>query len=184
MNHERSDATEAPTYAARTRILIVALVVAVGAAAAFAALWLRDRDPSPSEVSSYLGEERSEISDSARRALEGLMNYDAQTLERRRAELEPLLSDDLRDQYDEIITGGLDRAVQQMGATAEAEIVSGPDVAFTSGERAEAVARVVQEVMIENDPTTWFYVLRLALVPEEGAWKVDGIEFLSRHRSN
>lgn len=184
MDDEPSHPEQRPPEA-RTKALAVGLVIAIGAAAAFAFLWVRDREPTGEEVTAYLGRDKDEISRTATAALEALMNYDADSIEGRRAELEPLLTGSLRAQYDEIITGGLDRALQQTGATAEADIVSGPDVAFTSGERAEATARLVQQVTLEDreTPITGFYVLRLALIPQEGRWRVDRFEILSQHRS-
>lgn len=168
------------------KALVVTTVIALGAAAAFAILWARDREPAPEDVTAYMSRQRAGVAETAAGAIEGLMNYDADSIEERRAELEPLLTSSLREQYDEIITGGLDRALQDTGATAEAEVVSGPDVSFVSSQRAEAVARIIQEVALEPDgaPRTGFYVLRLTLLQEGDAWRVDRFEVLSQQIAN
>lgn len=175
---DQTDNRPAPT----SRVLVIALIVALGMAAAFAALWLRDRHPSNEEVAAVLRDERREASDVADQAMQALMTYDAASLEDRRAQLNELMTEDLRADYDEIVSGGLDEALQERGATTEADIVTGPDVTFASATQASAVARVIQEISDEQEPgtRTLFYVMRLMLERTDDGWKVNEVDVLSQ----
>jgi hypothetical protein len=157
--------------------------VTLGVAAAFFGLWLKERGSDPAAVTSYLRDESAAVTDTATRLIDALMTYDADTIAARRDEIEPLSTESLRAQYEEILSGGLDEALSRTGAAASGEIVTGPDPSFISATRAVASARVLQEVTTDErpEPRTVFYVVRLVLVQQEGEWRVDEFEILAQN---
>jgi hypothetical protein len=161
----------------------VGVILASGAAVALGALWSRDKATDPDEVSSYLRNSSGAVADAATSVIEALMNYDSATVEDRKAELLPLATGDFKSQYEELLDGGLGEALAAKDAVSRGEITDTLSVAFTSAGKAYAVARVLQEVSSDAAPNgrTVFYVMRLTLLQEDNAWKVDRLEILSQH---
>ncbi|HEU4480334.1 MAG TPA: hypothetical protein VFS18_00490, partial [Actinomycetota bacterium] len=85
-------------------------------------------------------------------------------------------------EYEPQLEGGLGQAHEAAGATSTGEVVTGPEVSFTSGTKASAIARVAQEVTTTGEPDgrNVFYVMKLGLVLQDGSWKVDELEILSQ----
>lgn len=166
-------------------LLVFVTLGALALAAAFLALWVRDRAASPSEMNAYLREQSVEAAEPATRVIDALMTYDAESLAARREEIEPLTTDNFRADYDEVVTGGLDDALERTGATAVGDLVAGPDVAMVTATRALAIARVVQEVTTAErpEPRMVFYVVQVSLLLEGDEWLVDELEILSQQSS-
>ena len=163
------------------KALLVLLVLAVGAAGAFAALWLKARTTDPREVTAILSAESGDVEVAAAEVIEALLDYDATTLEAQRDRLLGLSTGTFREQYEELLAGELEAALEQTAASSKGDIADGPNVAFEAADRATAVARVVQEVSARGSETrNVFYVMRLTLILTGDGWKADTLQILSQ----
>ena len=159
---------------------IVLVVVALAIAVAFAALWNDERGTEPSEVTAYLAEQEPEARRTAATVLESIVNYDPESVEEDKDELLDLATGEFRDDYEDLLSGGLGEALEETGTRSEGEIVDGPDIGFTSAVRGMAVARLVQDITSEAEDRQVLLVMRLGLVLEDGTWKADKLEILSQ----
>jgi hypothetical protein len=158
--------------------LVVALAVSVG----FAALWSEERGTDPSEVTAYLVEQEPDAQRTATKVLESIVNYDPESVEENKDALLRLATGEFRDDYEDLLSGGLGEALESTGTRSEGEIVDGPDVGFTSATRSTAVARLVQDITseAETEDRRVLLVMRLGLVLEDDIWKADKLEILSQ----
>jgi len=163
------------------RFLAVLLVLSIGSTGAFAALWLGSKDTEPEEVTASLSAQSSAVQATATKVIDALLDYDSASLEQQRRELLALSTGTFREQYEELIAGDLERALERTSATSEGDIADGPDVSFETASRAVAIARVVQEVTARGSGTrNVFYVMRLTLISDAGGWKADTLQILSQ----
>lgn len=168
-------------YAGPNRILIALLVVALGVAGAFAALWLGSKDTKPTDVSSVLAADAPAAQAVATQVIEALLDYDSATLDEQSSRLLDLTTGTFREQYEELIAGELEEVLEETSASSKGEIADGPDIAFETADRASAIARVVQEVTARDTGTrNVFYVMRLTLIRSAGDWKADTLQILSQ----
>jgi hypothetical protein len=164
------------------RALIVTVIVALALAGAMTALWIDERETEPEEVTSSLLDEKPEAERTASRVLESVVNYDPESVDENKDELLGLAAGEFRDDYEDLLSGGLGEALEETETRSEGEIVNGPDVGFTSATRATAVARVVQDItsLTASGDRRVLLVMRLGLVKEDGTWKADKLEILSQ----
>ena len=136
----------------------------------------------PEEVARYLRERSGTVSDAATEVIGALMTYDAGSVEDQRDTLDDLTTGEFATQYEELLGGGLDDVLADTGANSEGEIVSGPDISFTSATKAVSLARVVQEVSSNQNPTgrTIFYVMRITFTETNDTWLAERLEILSQ----
>ena len=136
----------------------------------------------PEEVARYLRERSGTVADSATEVIDALMNYDAESVDAQRGTLDELTTGEFATQYEELLGGGLDDVLAETGAKSEGEIASGPDISFTSATKAVALARVVQEVSSNQQPTgrTIFYVMRITFTETNDTWLAERLEILSQ----
>jgi hypothetical protein len=168
-------------YEGPNRILIVLLVVALGLAGAFAALWLKSKDTEPVDVSALLAKDSPAAQAAATQVIEALLDYDSASLDEQQEALLALTTGTFREQYEELIAGELETLLEETSASSSGEIADGPDVAFETADRASAIARVVQEVSARGSGTrNVFYVMRLTLIRSGGEWKADTLQILSQ----
>ena len=168
-------------YEGPNRILIVLLVVALGLAGAFAALWLKSKDTEPVDVSALLAKDSPAAQAAATQVIEALLDYDSASLDEQQEALLALTTGTFREQYEELIAGELEAVLEETSASSSGEIADGPDIAFETVDRASAIARVVQEVTARGSGTrNVFYVMRLTLIRSGGEWKADTLQILSQ----
>lgn len=165
-----------------TAVFVVASVIGIALTAIFATLWLGALGTEPGEVNRFLGLESSPAEATAIDVITAITTYDSDTIEDVRERLLDLSTGDFRDDYEELLAGGLGDVVQEAAVSSEGNIVEGPLVGFTSATRALAVARVVQDVVSRDTPggRTVFLVLRLGLTKEGDSWKADSLKVLSQ----
>jgi hypothetical protein len=144
-------------------------------------LLARDGGPDDAEVTTYLSSQEPRVERRAEEVLDLLVNYDSDTLEGVVEEMLGISTGNFRDQYEEIVSKGLNDALQEASASSEGEILQGPQVSFASASRALALASVEQTTRSGENPEgrTFTYLMRLTLVRSGGAWKADRIEILS-----
>lgn len=161
---------------------IAAAVIGAALAATFASLWIGARGTEPSEVDDFLSPEVSEIEDVATRVIDAITTYDSDSIDDRRAELLELSVGAFRDDYEELLAGGLGDVLEEEAASSEGEIVDGPDVGFSGSGEAIAVARVVQDVTSRGTPggRTVFLVVKLELTLTGDEWKASSLKILSQ----
>lgn len=165
----------------QSRLLIALLVLALGAAGAFAALWLGTKDTSSEDVTSALSREMGAVEQTATEVIEALFDYDATSLDGQREKLLALSTGTFRAQYEELLADDLGSVLESTAASSQGDIADGPDVAFETSERASAIARVVQEVSARDSATrSVFYVMRLTLIHTGDEWKADALQVLSQ----
>ena len=177
-----SDAEEAGTGRSRlvTGVLVGGLVLMTALAATFLALWLGSSETNADEVRAYMDEQRPEIEERARTAVDILINYDSANIDERRAEMLEISTGGFRDDYEQF-TDTLGAALQEAGASSRGSILDEPRITFTSPEEADAVVRTEQIAQTTDNPggRTIEYIMRLGLIDTQGGWKVDNIEILS-----
>jgi hypothetical protein len=162
----------------------LAAVGALMAAAIIIPLMLfinRDEGPTSTDVSGYLSEQTPVVERRAREVLGLLVNYDAETLEGVIDDMLAVSTGNFRDQYEEIVSRGLNNALSEASASSEGKILQGPRVTFASASRAVSLASVEQTTRSEENPEgrTITYLMRLTLVRNGDEWKADRIEILS-----
>ncbi|MBA2724604.1 MAG: hypothetical protein H0U53_01325 [Actinobacteria bacterium] len=163
------------------RLLAILLILSLGSAVAFAALWLGSKDTEPEEVTASLSAQSSTVEATATKVIDALLDYDSASLEEQREELLALSTGTFRDQYEELIANDLEVILERTSASSEGDIADGPDVSFESASRAVAIARVVQEVTARGSGTkNVFYVMRLTLISDPSGWKADTLQILSQ----
>lgn len=163
------------------RILVVLLVIALGVAGAFAALWLKAKDTEPTDVSSVLKAEAPDVQAVATEVIEALLDYNSASLDEQSSRLLAATTGAFRKQYEELIAGELEEVLEETSASSKGEIADGPDIAFETADKASAIARVVQEVTARGAGTrNVFYVMRLTLIRSGNDWKADTLQILSQ----
>lgn len=163
------------------KILVGLLVLALGAAGAFAALWMKTKGTDPAEVSRTLSAESPEVEEVSTEVIKALLDYNSASLEAQRERLLGLSTGTFREQYEELLAGELEAVLEQTAATSQGDIADGPNVAFETVDRATAIARVVQEVSARGSETrNVFYVMRLTLIQTNDEWKADRLQILSQ----
>ena len=162
--------------------MIVVLVLALAVAGAMTALWNEERETDPAEVTSFLLEQTPAAERTATRVLESIVNYDPESVDENKDELLGLATGDFRTDYEDLLSGGLGEALEETETRSEGEIVTGPDVGFTSATRGMAIARVVQDItsVTASGDRRVLLVMRLGLVLEDDIWKADKLEILSQ----
>lgn len=163
-----------------TGLLIGGLVVMTALAATFFTLWLVNADVAPTDVETYLDDQRPEIEERARTAVDILINYDSTNIDERRTEMLSVSTGGFRDDYEEF-TQTLGDVLQDAGASSRGAILEEPRISFTAPEQADVVVRTEQIAQTRENPTgrKIEYIMRLGLIDTQGGWKVDNIEILS-----
>jgi len=168
-------------YSGPNRVLIVLLVIALGVAGAFAALWLKSKDTEPTDVSSVLQAEAPAAQAVAAEVIEALLDYNSASLDEQSSRLLAKTTGAFRKQYEELLAGELEEVLEETSASSSGDIADGPDVSFETADRATAIARVVQEVTARGAGTrNVFYVMRLTLIRSGNDWKADRLQILSQ----
>ena len=164
------------------RALIILVVVALAFAGAMTALWNDERATDPGEVTSFLIDQAPDAERTARRVLVSIVNYAPDSVDEEKDDLLGLATGDFREDYEDLLSGGLGEALEKTDTRSEGEIVNGPDVAFTSATRGSAVARLVQDItsLTASGDRRVLLVMRLGLVLEDDTWKADKLEILSQ----
>ena len=157
-------------------------MIALAVAGAMTALWIEARETEPSEVTSFLLDETPAAERTATTVLESIVNYDPESVDENKDELLELATGDFRDDYEDLLSGGLGEALEETETRSEGEIVNGPDVGFTSATRGMAVARIVQDItsVTASGDRRVLLVMRLGLVLDDDTWKADKLEILSQ----
>ncbi|MQB00557.1 MAG: hypothetical protein GEU78_09740 [Actinobacteria bacterium] len=163
---------------------ITAVVWALIAAAILVPLMLflgRDQGPTAADVTGYLKRESPGVEQRSEEVLDLLVNYDAETLEGVIDDMLAISTGNFREQYEEIVTRGLNDAISEASASSEGKILQGPQVTFASASRAVSLASVEQTTRSGENPEgrTFTYLVRLTLVRSGDEWKADRIEILS-----
>ncbi len=165
-------------------LLIALAVVAVSSAAVFGALYVREQETHPAEVSAFLEGQRGDVEVRARQVLDLIVNFDATNIEDRRRELLKIATGTFREQYEEAFQS-LGESLQNVSVSSRGEIVEGPSVSFHSATEAIALARITETIQSNEDPQgiTFLNEIKLTLVlTAEGEWKADRAEILSTER--
>lgn len=168
-------------------VLAALTVVGLASAATFGFLYMTAA-VAPEEVSSYLSDERPEVSERARRVADLLLNYDSTNLDAVSAQMLELATGNFREQYAEVLASGagLGSALQEASASSRGQILDDPDVAFRGPAEALAIMRVTQTTQSNSNPTgrTFEYILKITLIDTtDGGWKADRVEILSAQES-
>lgn len=160
--------------------MLLAMVAVMAGLLAY--LFSQSSQTDPEEVARYLRERSGTVSDAATEVIGALMTYDATTVEEQKDTLEDLTTGEFATQYEELLGGGLDEVLADTGASSEGEIVTGPDISFTSATKAISLARVVQEVSSDQNPDgrTIFYVMRVTFTETNNTWLAEELEILSQ----
>jgi Mce-associated membrane protein len=161
-----------------TGLLIGGLVVMTALAATFLAMLLGEGDSE--DVRAYLDKERPVVENTARSAVDILINYDTASIEERRDEMLAISTGGFREDYSEF-TDTLRPLLEEAAASSRGSILEEPRITFTSPEQADAIVRTEQIAQTRENPSgrTVEYILRLGLIDTQGGWKVDNIEILS-----
>ena len=161
-------------------LLIGGLVLMTALATTFFTLWLLNSDVEPKDVQSYLDEQRPEIEERARTAIDILINYDSTNIDERRTEMLSVSTGSFRDDYEEF-TQSLGDVLEEAGASSSGAILDEPRISYTSPDEADVVVRTEQIAQTQENPTgrKIEYIMRLGLIDTQGGWKVDNIEILS-----
>lgn len=170
-----------PAETRRSSLLIAVLAGLV--AVIFGVLWYSARGTEPAEVTDYLSDHVDAATGTAEEVLLAVITYSPDTVEEQAAKVRELGTGTFLEDYEALLREGLGEVVSETAARSDGEIATGPEIAFTSAERATAVARVVQEVTSAGAerPRTVFSVMRLGLVLQGGIWKADRLEILSQN---
>jgi hypothetical protein len=178
-----SHATVSPEKPGAPGRAVIALLVVIAVMAGLLVFFVtRGSETDPDEVARYLRERSGTVSDVATEVIGALMTYDAESVDGQRDTLDDLTTGEFATQYEELLGGGLDEVLADTAAQSEGEIVSGPDISFTSATKAVSLARVVQEVSSNRDPTgrTIFYVMRITFTETNDTWLAERLEILSQ----
>jgi hypothetical protein len=172
----------AATRASSRSWLWIALAIATTLAVVFGLLWSRSLETTPEEVDEYLTSAAVDVEEVTTEVVDLLINYDSETLEERSESILPLATGSFREEYERLVGEGLGEALAEAEASSEGEIVDGPDVTFASSTQAESLVTTRQTTSSQQRPEgiTFIYVMRITLVDEDGDWKADDVEILSR----
>lgn len=169
----------------RVPLLTGALVFALALAAVFLVLYLT-AEPTAEEtrddVARFLDANEAEASETASEVITRLLNYDSTTIDEVADEILARSTGNFKEQYEEIIGSGFGGALKEVAASSRGQILTGPEVSFTSPDEALAIARVEQTSQSTNLPEgrRFVYVLELKLLKTAGGdWKADRVEILS-----
>lgn len=180
----------APEPGSRRPVALVALggfsVFAVALAVTFAVLWAQSSKPSSQDVSAALNEASPRVAKNATAVATLLMNYDAANLDDVSNQLLELSTGNFREDYQDVLTGGLGDALEKAGASSRGQILDGPDVYFKSSDEAVALMRLSQTTQSAEAPggQSFVYVMKITLVETEaGGWRADRVEILSQERT-
>lgn len=167
-----------------SKLLVGALVAALGLAAGFAFLWSAEQGADPEDVDVFLRSRSNAASEAASEVIATLLTYDSDSVGDRQDDLLPLATGGFREQYEELLDQGLGDVLRRTSATSTGEIVDEAEVGFLSATTASAVMRVVQEVTSDEVPEgrQIFYVMKLELVAEGDRWLADELEILSQQQ--
>lgn len=169
----------------QTPLLIGALVFSLALAGTFAALWIATVDTSAEEVSEYLGDRRPEVERRVSEVATLLLNYDSTNLEEISEQMLQMSTGNFREQYEDIVAGALQQALEKSSSSSRGQIVEGPDVYFQSPSEAVAIMRLSQTTQSADNPggQSFDYVMKITLVDtKDGGWKADRAEILSQQR--
>ena len=164
-------------------VLAALAVVGLASAATFGFLYMTAA-VAPEEVSTYLDDERPEVSERATQVADLLMNYDSTNLDEVSAQMLELATGNFREQYAEVLSSGtgLGTALEEFSASSRGQILDEPDVAFRGPAEALVILRTSQTTQSSSNPEgrTFEYVLKITLVDTtDGGWKADRVEILS-----
>lgn len=174
--------TAGETDETRRWSLLVAVIAAL-VAVVLGVLWFTARGTEPAEVTDYLSDHMDAAAETAEEVLLAVITYSPDTVEEQAEKVRTLGTGAFLEDYEELLQEGLGDIVSETAARSDGQIATGPEIAFTSAERATAVARVVQEVTSSGSerPRTIFSVMRLGLVLQDEIWKADRLEILSQN---
>jgi hypothetical protein len=175
---------EAPDGNTSRAAISMAVVGALIASAVLVPLMLflgKDEGPTAQDVSGYLTSQSPRVERRTEEVLDLLVNYDSETLEGVIDDMLAVSTGNFRDQYEEIVSRGLNDALSEASASSEGRILQGPQVTFESASRAVSLASVEQTTKSGENPEgrTFTYLMRLTLVRNGTEWKADRIEILS-----
>lgn len=161
--------------------LVAGLVFSLALAGSFALLWNGTREVQAEDVRVFLAGQIDDVEGLSRELIDLLMNYDATNLADRAEQIRALATGTFRDDYDELIEQGLGAALEEAAASSRGQIVTGPDVSFTSPSDAIALARVSQTTQSQDNPEgqTFLYYLKITLVRTDQGWLAGDVEILS-----
>lgn len=161
-------------------LLIAGLVVTTALAATFFALWMVNSEVTPEEVGDYLEQEKPEIEERARTAVDILINYDSTNIEERRTEMLEIATGGFRDNYAEFVPT-LTPVLERLGASSTGAILADPEISFTAPDEADVIVRAEQIAQTRENPggNKVTYVMRLGVLKTQGGWKIERIELLS-----
>lgn len=164
------------------RWLILGLIVLAGAVIAFALLWNSEKGTEPEEVTRFLQDQTLEVEGVAAQVIEGIVDYDADTIDDKREQLLPLVAGGFLEDYEELLGGDLGEVLEETNTVSTGDIVDGPTIGFLSATRAHATARVAQQVSTDASPDDRLVllVLRLGMVLEGDTWKAEQLQILSQ----
>ncbi|MGI8773905.1 MAG: hypothetical protein ACR2KQ_02640 [Actinomycetota bacterium] len=179
---EADGATPSEKRPPEARWLALALIIAAGAAIAFAFLWNSEKITEPAEVTRFLQDESGDVEEVAIQVIKRVVDYDADTIEDNREELLPLVTGGFLEDYEELLGGDLGEILAETNTVSEGDILDGPTIGFVSATRAGATARVVQRVRTDAsaDDRLVLLVLRLGMVVENDVWKAEKLQILSQ----
>ncbi len=166
-------------------MLVAGLVFSLALAGTFATLWAVNVDTSATEVGEYLADRRPEVERRVSEVATLLLNYDSTNLEEIGERMLEISTGNFREQYEDIVAGALQEALQKSASSSRGQIVEGPDVYFQSPSEAVALMRLTQTTQSQENPggQTFDYVMKITLVDtEDGGWKADRAEILSQQR--
>lgn len=180
-------ARSSPERGWKVPVLGALAVVGLASAATFGVLYMTAA-VAPEEVSTYLDDERPEVSERARQVADLLLNYDSTNLDEVSAQMLELSTGNFREQYEEVLSSGagLGSALEEASASSRGQLLDDPDVAFRGPAEALAIMRVTQTTQSNSNPEgrTFQYILKITLVDTtDGGWKVDRVEILSSEES-
>lgn len=174
----------------RRPIALVALggltVFSLALAVTFGVLWAQSSEPSGNQVTRALTRSRPAVAKNASAVATLLMNYDAANLEDVSSRLLQLSTGNFRQDYEDVLSGGLGTALEEAGASSRGQILDGPDVYFESSDEAVALMRLSQTTQSAEAPggQSFVYVMKITLVETEaGGWRADRVEILSQERT-
>lgn len=179
---ETTNGAPSPEGSSHHRWFVVGLIVLAGAVIAFAVLWNSEKGTEPEEVTRFLQDETSEVESVAIQVIEGIVDYDADTIDDKRELLLPLVTGSFLEDYQELLGGDLGEVLAETNTVSEGDIVDGPTIGFLSATRANATARIAQQIRTDTTPEDRLVllVLRLGMVLENDTWKAEQLQILSQ----
>ncbi|HVF52526.1 MAG TPA: hypothetical protein VNC78_02855 [Actinomycetota bacterium] len=166
--------------------LSIALMFTLALAAVLGAKTLVETDASSSEVADFMKEQTPRVARSATEVATLLMNYDSTNLEEVSADLLSRSTGNFREDYEDVLSGGLSDALKEASASSRGQILEGPDIFFREPSEAIAIIRLSQTTQSTENPEgqSFIYVMKITMLEtKEGGWKADRIEILSQERA-